>query len=177
VLTEPRQFLGSEQDLRAVRDAVALPILRKDFMCDVYQVYEAAAWGADAILLIVAALDDESLHGLYEAASACRLEVLAEAHTAGEVRTALSLEQAMIGVNSRDLKTLKTDLSVAAELARLVPPDRVSIAESGIRSRKDIEKLEELGYNGFLVGEALMAEDDAGAKLRELLLPRDRAKG
>jgi indole-3-glycerol phosphate synthase len=169
VLTEPRHFLGSEQDLRSVRAAVDLPVLRKDFVCDGYQVCEAAACGADVVLLIVAVLDDETLAQLYQEAMGLGLEVLAEAHTMEEVRRALELKEAIVGVNSRDLKTLKTDLAVARELAAGVPGDRLSIAESGIRTRADIEKLKALGYNGFLVGEALMKEAAPADKLRELL--------
>lgn len=172
VLTEPRHFLGSEQHLRDVRKAVDLPLLRKDFLCDVYQVYESVAWGADVVLLIVAALDRSLLRTLYEEAIKCGLDVLAEAHTRREIEVVLDLERAIIGINSRDLKTLSTNLSVARELARSIPPDRLSIAESGIRKRADIEELEALGYNGFLVGEALMREKDPGVKLRELLIAK-----
>lgn len=170
VLTEPRHFMGEEQHLREVREAVDLPVLRKDFICDVYQVYEAASWGADIVLLIVAGLDRSMLRTLYEETLICGLDVLAEAHTREEVKTALELEKAIVGVNSRDLKTLKTDLSVTRQLAGCIPVDRLSVAESGIRKRSDIEKLEELGYNGFLIGETLMREKDPGKKLKELLI-------
>jgi len=169
VLTEPRHFLGSEQDLRDVRRAVRLPILRKDFLCDDYQVYEAAAWGADVILLIAGALESDSLHELYEEAVGFGLEVLVEAHTEKEVESALHLEKAIVGINSRDLKTLKTDLAVARRLATCIPQDRLAVAESGMHSRADIKELEALGYGGFLIGEALMADDDPGKKLSELL--------
>jgi len=169
VLTEPRHFAGDEQHLRSARCACDLPILRKDFMCDPYQVCEAAAWGADVVLLIVAALERGQLREMYDEAVRLGLDVLAEAHTGEEVETALGLEGAIVGVNSRNLKTLKTDLAVARELAERVPGDRLSVAESGIRTRDDVEALERLGYNGFLVGESLMRAPDPGAALASLL--------
>ena len=169
VLTEPRHFLGDESHLRAVREAVSLPVLRKDFMCDVYQVYEAAAWGADVILLIIAALESDVLCELHAAAVELGLDVLAEAHTAGEVDAALDLEGVVVGVNSRNLKTLQTDLAVARDLAERIPADRAAVAESGIRNRSDIEELAALGYGGFLIGESLVGAVNPGAKLRELL--------
>ncbi len=169
ILTEPVHFLGSGDHVRAVREVVDLPILRKDFMCDTYQVTEAAAWGADAILLIVAALDDVELRDLYDAALGQGLEVLVESHTEPELDRALALEQAIIGVNSRDLKTLRTDLDVARRLARRIPAGRLGIAESGIRRRSEIEDLERHGYRGFLIGEALVRETDPGGRLAELL--------
>jgi len=169
ILTEPKHFLGSGEHVCAVRAAVDLPILRKDFMCDSYQVVEAAAWGADVILLIMAALSPDEGKVLYDEALRWGLDVLAEAHTEEEVRQALSLEQAIVGVNSRNLKTLKTDLAVARDLAAFIPDARLLIAESGIRSRQDIEMLEACGYNGFLIGEALMRDGAPGQKLAELL--------
>lgn len=169
VLTEPKHFLGSSEHIRQVRGAVDLPILRKDFMCDPYQVVEAAAWGADIVLVILAALEREAAQRLYDEAIGLGMEVLAETHTAGEIRVALEFERAIIGVNSRNLKTLKTDLVVAETLASEIPADRLSIAESGIKTRADIEKLEACGYDGFLIGEALMKDDSPGGKLGELL--------
>lgn len=169
VLTEPRHFLGSGADLRAARGACDLPILRKDFLCDPYQILEAAAWGADIVLLIVAAVEEDTLRDLYREAQEWGLDVLVEAHTGPELATALSLEAAIVGVNSRDLKTLRTDLAVARELAAMIPHDRVSIAESGIKSREDIEQLEAAGYRGFLIGESLMSAPDPAEKLRDLL--------
>ena len=169
VLTEPRHFLGNERHLCQVRRAVDLPILRKDFLCDPYQVAEAAAWGADVVLLIVAALSPPELRRLYDEALRHGLEVLAEAHTAAEVDLALGLPQAIVGVNSRDLRTLQTDLAVAKRLRAGIPRDRLAVAESGIRTRQDIEELQALGYRGFLIGEALMSATDPGERLRELL--------
>ncbi|MDI6774175.1 MAG: indole-3-glycerol phosphate synthase TrpC [Verrucomicrobiota bacterium] len=175
VLTEPRHFLGSEQHLREVRKAVDLPVLRKDFLCDPYQVAEAAAWGADVVLLIAAALSRRRLWELYEAARGYGMEVLVEARAAKELKLALALPDVIVGVNNRNLKTLKTDLAVAEKLADLVPKGRLAIAESGIKTRADITELEDLGYRGFLIGEALMRCPDPAAKLRALIgKPRPR---
>ncbi len=169
ILTEPLRFLGRADDVRTVRAIVDLPILRKDFMCDIYQVYEAAAWGADVILLIAAALRDDEMQELYEAALGLGLEVLAETHTAEELDRVLPLSEAIVGVNSRNLKTLSTDLAVAHELASRLPEGRLSIAESGIRHRSEIEALEAAGYDGFLIGEALVSHDDPGGRLSVLV--------
>jgi len=168
VLTEPKHFMGSGAHLGEARAAVDLPILRKDFMCDPYQVCEAAAWGADVVLLIAAVLDDDTMRVLYDEATELGLDVLAEAHTAEEVDRVLALDRAIVGVNSRNLATLRTDLSVARGLAGRIPSERLSIAESGIRQRQDIDDLERAGYRGFLVGETLMAAEDPAGKLREL---------
>lgn len=169
VLTEPHHFRGSLEDLCAVRRAVDVPLLRKDFVGDAYQVLETAARGGDVLLLIVTALDEERLRALYEEAVACGLEVLAESHSEPELETALGLEEAIVGVNSRNLKTLETNLDVARKLSRRIPSGRVCVAESGIRTRADVLELAELGFHGFLVGETLMVEDDPSRKLRELL--------
>ncbi|MEI6219631.1 MAG: indole-3-glycerol phosphate synthase TrpC [bacterium] len=168
VLTEPHRFLGNTEHMVAVRKTVSLPILRKDFICDPYQIYETAANGGDVILLIAAALDSLIMRSLYEVAIQCGLEVIAEAHTAKELRLALDLEEAIIGINSRNLATLKCGLSIAQQLAHSIPQDRLCIAESGIRTRGDIVKLEKSGYDGFLVGEALLRDGDPLAKLKEL---------
>ncbi len=168
VLTEPLHFLGAESHLRAARTATALPVLRKDFMVDTYQVAEAAAWGADVILLIAASLSDRQMDALYQCALSLGLEVLAEVHTRGELDRVLPLEDAIIGVNSRDLKTLKTDLATAHALAGCIPAGRLSIAESGISSRREILALEAAGYDGFLVGESLLRHGDPGDAVRSL---------
>ncbi|MFC1497361.1 indole-3-glycerol phosphate synthase TrpC [Verrucomicrobiota bacterium] len=170
VLTEPNFFQGSGQHLREVRGAVDLPVLRKDFIIDAYQIYEAVAWGADVILLIVAALDEKQLQVLYEASVECGLEVLAEVHAEEELKAALALERVIIGVNSRNLSTLETDLSVARGLAEKIPESSITIAESGIHSRMDIENLEQAGYNGFLIGEALMSNQRPGEQLSSFLV-------
>ena len=169
VLTEPRHFLGSDDDLCQVCKAVGLPVLRKDFICDKYQIYESAALGADVILLIAAALDSYSLQELYMVAISIGLETIIEVHTLEELDTVLPLERGIVGVNSRNLRTLKTDLSVARELVRSIPSGRIAIAESGIRSRKDIEELQALGYKGFLVGESLMKSANFGTQLRTMI--------
>ncbi len=165
VLTEPHHFFGSPGHLRAVRAVTDLPVLRKDFLCDPYQVVEAAAWGADVILLIVAILDDALMQDLYQTARDLQLDVLVESHDAPELQRALALPEAIIGINSRNLKTLATNLDTARTLAREIPADRLSVAESGIRQRREIEELEALGYDGFLVGEALMREGDPSGRL------------
>ncbi len=170
VLTEPLHFLGCEDDLRKVRTAVDLPILRKDFMCDPYQIVEAAAWGGDVILLIAAMLSDEQMRLLYETALEHGLEVLAEVHTKEELERVLPLSEALVGVNSRNLKTLKTDLSTAHDLAQFIPDDRISVAESGISQRSEIDALKLSGYNAFLIGEALVSGDDPGGRLHDLVL-------
>ena len=169
MLTEPRHFLGCEEHVREVRDAVSLPVLRKDFMCDSYQLHEASAWGADLILLIVAALDPHLMRDLYEEAVSIGLEVLVESHTGRELEKALELEAAIVGVNSRNLKTLKTDLAVARELASEIPEGRYAIAESGIKTRADIDSLLAVGYQGFLIGESLLKEGEPGENLALLI--------
>lgn len=168
VLTEPNHFLGSVEHMAAVRKCVKLPILRKDFICDPYQVCETAAYGGDVLLLIVAALDAPLLRSLYEEALRHDLEIIAEAHTAKELRLALDLEEAIIGINSRNLATLKCGLSIVQQLAHLIPKDRLCIAESGIRKRADVVKLEKLGYDGFLIGESILRDGDPLAKVIEL---------
>lgn len=168
VLTEPRHFLGSPGDVRSVRKVTNLPILRKDFICDPYQLAEAAAWGADVVLVIVAALDAARCELLCREARELSLEAIVEVHTAAELKVALSCEDAIIGVNSRDLKTLRTDLAVAHALAKEIPDDRLCIAESGIRTREDLLALQEAGYDGFLIGESLLREDSPGKALKAL---------
>ena len=156
VLTEPNHFLGSHEHLAAVRAVTDLPILRKDFIVDPYQVTETAAWGADVILLIVAMLEGGLIEDLYAQAVELGLDVLVESHNARELEFALSLPKAIIGVNNRDLKTLKTTLEPSRKLAKMIPEKRVSIAESGISSQEEISELAALGYNGFLIGESLL---------------------
>lgn len=169
VLTEPLHFLGGEDDLRKVRATVDLPILRKDFMCDPYQIVEAAAWGADLILIIAAMLTDDQIQSLYECALKHGLEVLVEVHTKEELDRVIPLSEALLGVNSRNLKTLKTDLTTAHDLAQYIPENRFSVAESGISKREEINSLKECGYNAFLIGEALVSGDDPGGRLHNLM--------
>jgi indole-3-glycerol phosphate synthase len=168
VLTEPLHFLGSEADLRAVRAEVDLPILRKDFMSDPYQLAEAAAWGADVVLLIVAGLERGRCEYLYRESVVLGLEVIVEVHTREELDVALACEGAIVGVNSRNLKTLKTDLAIAHELVAAIPEDRVCIAESGIKTSGDLSALQAAGYDGFLIGESLLRERSPGGALGRL---------
>ena len=169
VLTEERHFQGSPAHLEAIRAAVDVPLLRKDFIVDPYQVAEARAWGADAILLIVAALDDAALRDLHAAALDLGLDVLVEAHTAEEVDRASAAGATLIGINNRDLRTFVTTLETAERLRSRLPAGAVGVAESGIESAADVERLRAAGYDVFLVGESLMRQPDPGAALQALL--------
>jgi indole-3-glycerol phosphate synthase len=169
VLTDAPHFQGSPEHLRAARAATRLPVLRKDFILDRWQVYESRAMGADCILLIMAALTDEQAVELESIARTLDMDVLAEVHDAAELGRALGLQTKLIGINNRDLKTLETDLATTIELAPHVPPDRFLIAESGIRTRADVGRLAAAGVNCFLVGESLMRQPDVAAACRALL--------
>ena len=169
VLTEPTFFDGALDHLRAVRAAVPTPILRKDFFVDEFQILEARAAGADAILLIVAALDDATLRRLHAAADSHGLAALVEVHTAEELARAQQAGARLIGVNSRNLKTLAVSLDTALTLGPRLGPGVVGVAESGIRSRADIDALIAAGYHAFLVGERFMSEPDPGRALGELV--------
>ena len=168
VLTEPRYFLGSLEHLSAVRAAVAVPVLRKDFLLEAYQVYEARAAGADAALLILAMLDDALAAELLGLIRSLGMEALVEAHNAGEVERAVRLGASVIGVNSRDLRTFTVDTSVARRLRALVPADRVFIAESGVGDWRGAAQARAWGADAVLVGEALMRAADPVATAREL---------
>lgn len=168
VLCQKTSFGGDPEHLRAVRRSCSLPILRKDFVIDAYQVYEARALGADAVLLIVALLSFEQLQSLVYLASALGIAALVEAHTEAEVALALQAGALAIGVNNRDLRTLRVDTSVAAGLRRLVPPDVVYVAESGISSSSVAAELRAAGADAILVGEALLRSPDPGALIAEL---------
>jgi indole-3-glycerol phosphate synthase len=169
VLTEPRHFQGSLADLQAVRSSVSIPVLRKDFLIHPSQVIEARASGADAVLLIVAALTDAQLQALLEAAGDVGLATLVETHSDDELRRALDSDAKLIGVNARDLETLEVD--VAGALARVgrVPADRISVLESGISTRANVDAALEAGASAILVGEALMRADDPARAVRKLL--------
>ena len=171
VLTNAQHFQGSANDLTAARDAVELPVLRKDFILDPWQVYESRAMGADCILLIMAALTDGRARELEGLARALDMDVLVEVHDHREIERALGLETQLIGINNRNLKTLVTDLATTEELAPQVPADRFLIAESGIRSNADLRRLSCVGPQCFLVGESLMRQPDVTAATRALLNP------
>jgi indole-3-glycerol phosphate synthase len=160
VLTEPDHFSGSIGDLALARDAVSIPLLRKDFIFDRYQIYESAASGADAVLLIVAALDSDTLAGLLSVATDLGMDVLVEVHKPVELERATAAGARIIGINSRNLNTLEVDLDIARDLILHRPHDALMVAESGLSSRNDILELKSLGYNGFLIGEALMRSED-----------------
>lgn len=169
VLTDEEYFFGHLSYLGAIREQVSLPLLRKDFLIDPYQVYEARLAGADAVLLIAAALDDDQLLELIATAQTLGIDTLLEVHCAEELERALLLPVDLIGINNRDLKTFITDLAVTETLAPRIPALQLAVAESGIHSRADIDRLHQAGARAFLVGESLMREPDIGAKLENLL--------
>ena len=169
VLTEPTFFDGSPDHLRDVRHAVSVPLLRKDFIVTEYQLLEAAVLGADAVLLIVGALDQQSLTSLIRAAHAQSLAALVEIHDLDELHRASDAGAQIIGVNSRNLRTLAVDPDVFEHIAEQLPVGTTKVAESGIRTSADIARLSQIGYHAFLVGERLIAQSDPGAALRELV--------
>lgn len=168
VLTEPRHFDGSLADLRAVHLATSVPVLRKDFLVHPAQLMEARVEGADAVLLIAAALTQAELEAMLATAGDLGLGALVEAHTEEDLEKALATDAKILGVNARDLETLDVDLDRALGLLREVPTDRIAVAESGISTRRHVERAAEAGARAVLVGEALMRAEDPAGKLREL---------
>ena len=170
VLTEANYFEGSIDYLAAIREEVHLPLLRKDFIFDRYQVYESSAYGADALLLIVAILSQEQLEELLSLSHSLGLRCLVEVHNEDEVERALFSQVKIIGINNRDLNTFTVDINTTHRLRPLIPQQRIVVSESGIRSRSDVEKLKGWGINAVLVGEALVTASDIQTKMRELIL-------
>ena len=168
VLTEPEFFKGSDEYLTNIRKRISLPILRKDFTIDPYQIYEARHIGADAVLLICALLDEASVREYISIADSLGLSAIVEAHDEAEVKIALSANARIIGVNNRDLRDFTVDVSNSLRLRKLVPKDVLFISESGIKTRDDIARLEDAGVNAVLIGETFMRSDNKREMLREL---------
>jgi len=178
-LTDVPYFKGSDTDLIDARAAADLPVLRKDFMVDPYQIVESRALGADCVLLIMAALDDAQAAELEAAAVNQNLDVLIEVHNADELTRALDLKSPLIGINNRDLKTFDVDLSITEDLLNDIPEDHVIVSESGLSTPDDLARLSTSGVDCFLIGEALMRHADVEAATRSLLSPvgLNRAEG
>lgn len=169
VLTDERFFSGKLDYLRQIQKAIDLPLLRKDFILDPYQVIEARAFGADAILLIMTILSNSQFAELKSAAEEAGMDYLVEIHNTDELERAMTGEPGIIGINNRDLKTFEVDLSTTEKLLEIVPKEIILVSESGIQSRSDIERMGQLGLDGVLIGEALMRQEDIGPALREFV--------
>jgi indole-3-glycerol phosphate synthase len=170
VLTESRYFGGNQEDLEAIRRQLPnIPLLRKDFILNPYQIFESCAWGADAVLLIVAILDDAELEELLMLSHALGMQCLVEVHNEEELKRARAHNTRIIGINNRDLDTMAVDLNVTRQLRPLIPPSCLAVSESGIKGRDDIQKLREWGINAVLIGEALVTASNVAAKIKELL--------
>jgi indole-3-glycerol phosphate synthase len=169
VLTEANYFRGSIEHLAAIKEVVGLPLLRKDFIFDLYQIYESRAYGADALLLIAAILSQRQLKELLSLSHSLGLRCLVEVHNEVEVERAVLSEAEIIGINNRDLNTLSIDINMTRRLRPLIPRERIIVSESGIKSKRDIEKLKKWGVDAVLVGEALVTAGDVLAKMKELI--------
>lgn len=168
VLTDQQYFQGSEDYLMAARNACSLPVIRKDFIIDPYQVYEARAINADCILLIVSALTDEKMLELYSLARELRMDVLIEVHDADELHRALQLKPALIGINNRNLRTFETSLDTTIDLLNQIPSEHIVVTESGIHTKENIQLMLDNNVNAFLVGEAFMRANNPGEELKSL---------
>ncbi len=169
VLTDERFFEGKLEYIKKIKENVSLPILRKDFIIDEYQIYESVIAGADAILLIAELLSTNEMISFYNLAASLGLDVLMEVHNEEDIEKALVTDASMIGINNRDLHTFKVDLNVTQKLIRLIPQNKIKVSESGIRSYEDAMFLKSLGVNAVLIGEAFMESSDIAAKIREIM--------
>ena len=169
VLTDERFFEGKLEHIKIVKEHVSLPVLRKDFIIDEYQIYESVAAGADAILLIAELLSAKELSNFYDCATSLGLDALVEVHNEEDIEKTLAANAEIIGINNRDLHTFKVDLGVTQKLLRMIPAGKVRVSESGIKTYEDVMFLKSMGINAVLIGEAFMEASDIGAKMREIM--------
>ena len=169
VLTDERFFEGNLKTLKAIRERVTLPLLRKDFIIDEYQIYESLYWGADAVLLIAQILTEEKLARFHRIAKNLGMDILVEVHNEEDLDKALKSGAQIIGINNRDLSTFRVDLAITQRLIRLIPENKVKVSESGIKTYEDVMFLKSLGINAVLIGEAFMEASDIAAKMRQVM--------